>query len=135
MVEIDLRYEGDLHTSAVHGPSGAMLQTDAPKDNMGKGEAFSPTDLLATSLGACMLTIMGILAKREQISLEGTTVKVTKEMTPTPPRRVARLTVTFSVPVPVTDIQKQKLINAAHTCPVHRSLHPDVQIVTDFRWA
>ncbi len=134
MVEIDLRYEGDLRTTARHAPSGAVLETDAPKDNMGKGEAFSPTDLLATSLGACMLTIMGIIAKREQIDLVGTTVKVAKEMTATPPRRVASLTVTFVVPVALDDTQKQKLINAAHTCPVHRSLHPDVKVITDFQW-
>lgn len=134
MVQIDIVYEGELHTRAKHGPSGMELVTDAPKDNQGRGEAFSPTDLLATALGSCMLTIMGIVARREQIALEGTKVRVTKEMTATPPRRVARLTVMFDLPVPVTPEQKIKLENAAHTCPVHRSLHPDVEVVTTFNW-
>ncbi|MGN6625042.1 MAG: OsmC family protein [Tepidisphaeraceae bacterium] len=134
MVNIDITYEGDLHTSAVHGPSGATIQTDAPKDNQGRGEAFSPTDLLATALGTCMLTIMGIVAKRDGIALEGTKVSVGKHMSP-PPRKVERLEVTFHVPVRLSAEQKTKLENAAHTCPVHRSLHPDVQVVTQFNWA
>lgn len=134
MVEIDIEYEGELHTKATHGPSGAVLYTDAPKDNQGRGEAFSPTDLFATSLGVCMLTIMGIVARRDQIPLEGTKVHVTKEMSTTPPRRVARLTVTFDLSNPVTPEQQQKLENAAHTCPVHKSLHPDIQVVTKFNW-
>ncbi len=135
MVHIDIFYDGDLHTRATHGPSGNVLETDAPKDNQGRGEAFSPTDLLATALGTCMLTIMGMVARREQIALEGSRVRVTKEMTPTPPRRVAKLTVTFDVPVLVTAEQRIKLQNAAHTCPVQRSLHPDIEVVTIFNWA
>ncbi len=134
MVEINIAYEGQLHCNAVHAPSGQSVQTDAPIDNQGKGETFSPTDLLATALGACMLTIMGIIAKREEINLEGARVKVLKEMTTTPPRRIAKLTVQFDVPVVLNEVQKQKLMNAAHTCPVHRSLHPDVEIITDFHW-
>jgi len=135
VVHIDIFYDGDLHTRATHGPSGNVLETDAPKDNQGRGEAFSPTDLLATALGTCMLTIMGMVARREQIALEGSRVRVTKEMTPTPPRRVAKLTVTFDVPVLVTAEQRIKLQNAAHTCPVQRSLHPDIEVVTIFNWA
>lgn len=134
MVQIDIIYEGDLHTSATHGPSGQVIATDAPKDNQGRGEAFSPTDLLATALGSCMMTIMGIVARREQIPLEGTKVRVTKEMTATTPRRVARLAVQFDLSAAVTAEQKVKLENAAHTCPVHRSLHPDVEVVTTFNW-
>lgn len=134
MVEIDLKYDGQLRTTAVHKPSGTSLETDAPTDNQGRGERFSPTDLLATALGSCMLTIMGIVANREQIDLAGATVNVQKEMTATPPRKVAKLTVTFDLPGGLTDAQRQKLKNAAHTCPVHRSLHPDVQIVTVFNW-
>lgn len=134
MVEIDLKYDGQLRTTAVHKPSGMSLETDAPTDNQGRGERFSPTDLLATALGSCMLTIMGIVANREQIDLAGATVNVQKEMTATPPRKVAKLTVTFDLPGGLTDAQRQKLKNAAHTCPVHRSLHPDVQIVTVFNW-
>jgi len=88
MVEIDIEYEGDLHCRAMHGPSSAVLSTDAPKDNQGKGEAFSPTDLLATALGACMMTVMGIYARTKGVDLKGTHVHVTKEMVADPRRRV-----------------------------------------------
>jgi putative redox protein len=133
MVEINISYEGDLRCRATHGPSGSVLLTDAPTDNMGKGEAFSPTDLVGTAMGTCMLTIMGIAAQSMGVDLRGTTVRVTKEMTPAP-RRIARLGVTFNVPVKLTDEQKQKLQNAAMTCPVHKSLHPDVQVPVEFFW-
>lgn len=135
MVEIRIAYEGDLRCRATHGPSGSTLLTDAPTDNMGKGEAFSPTDLLATALGTCMLTIMGIAAQKMAIDLRGTTVNVTKEMSSSPPRRISQLKVTFNVPAKLTEEQKQKLQNAAMTCPVHKSLHPDVQTPIEFRWA
>jgi putative redox protein len=134
MVEIQISYEGQLHTRAVHGPSGSVIQTDAPKDNMGRGEAFSPTDLLATSLATCMITTMGILAQREGFSLEGSTVRVTKEMTQSGPRRIDRLAVFFEIPGEFDDVRRQKLTNAAHSCPVHRSLHPDVKVETTFNW-
>ena len=134
MVNIDITYEGGLHTSAVHGPSGTVIQTDAPKDNMGCGEAFSPTDLLATALGTCMMTIMGIVAQREGLSLEGSHVNVIKHMTATMPRRVAKLEVTFTLPSVIGPEQRAKLQNAAHTCPVHHSLHPDVEVVNVFNW-
>lgn len=134
MVEIDLIYNGGLRSTAIHKPSGTTLETDAPVDNMGRGERFSPTDLLATALGSCMLTIMGIVANREQIDLAGAKVNVQKVMTTTAPRKVAKLTVTFDLPGGLSNVQRQKLENAAHTCPVHRSLHPDVQIVTTFNW-
>ena len=133
MVQINIVYEGALHTQATHGPSGATLSTDAPRDNNGRGEAFSPTDLLATALGTCMLTIMGIVAVREAVALEGARVRVEKEMTTTLPRRVAKLSVTFVLP-DATDVQRRKLENAAHTCPVHHSLHPDVVVDTVFNW-
>jgi len=133
MVEINIEYEGNLHTRAVHGPSNDALATDAPKDNMGRGEAFSPTDLLATSLGTCMLTTMGIVAQRDAIELKGAKAKVLKDMTP-PPRRVARLVVTLDLFAKVTDEQKLKLENAAHMCPVKKSLHPDVIVETTFNW-
>jgi putative redox protein len=135
MVEIQITYEGDLRCKAVHGPSGTSLLTDAPVDNMGRGQAFSPTDLVATALGTCMLTIMGIAAQKMNVDLRGTKVSVTKEMSAAPPRRIARLAVTFDVPVKLTEEQKQKLHNAAMTCPVHKSLHPDVQTPVEFRWA
>jgi putative redox protein len=133
MVQIDIVYEGGLHTHATHKPSGATLSTDAPVDNNGRGEAFSPTDLLATALGTCMLTIMGMVAARENVALEGARVRVEKHMTQTPPRRVAKLNVIFDLP-DATDVQRRKLENAAHTCPVHHSLHPDVVIDIIFNW-
>ena len=134
MVQIDATYEGDLRCSAVHGPSGTQLRTDAPVDNQGKGELFSPTDLLATALGTCMLTIMGIVARRDGLAIEGTTVRVTKEMTAQPPRRIARLSVTFNLPAPLTAGQRQKLEAAAHTCPVHKSIHPDIEVPVVFNY-
>src|SRR5262245_41118098 len=98
MVEIHVRYESGLHCSARHGPSGATLATDAPVDNHGRGEACSPTDLLATALGTCMLTVMGILCNGRGWNIDGSDAHIVKEMTQTPPRSVARLTVTVSVP-------------------------------------
>src|SRR5450432_648465 len=135
MPQIDATYEGSLHCSATHVPSGAKLTTDAPKDNMGKGESFSPTDLVATALGTCMLTIMGIQAQRMEVDITGAKVVVTKEMATAPIRRIARLSVRFDVPAKLTAEQKKKLENAAYTCPVHKSLHPDVQTVVTFNWA
>jgi putative redox protein len=134
MVKIDVRYEGDLHTVATHGPSGATLSTDAPVDNQGRGEAFSPTDLLATALATCVVTTMGIVAKREGIEMAGASAVVTKEMTASGPRRVARLTCTIQLPKVDDDTQRQKLTNAAHSCPVHRSLHPDVAVEIVLNW-
>lgn len=135
MVEIRIAYEGQLHCSAVHGPSGIRLTTDAPIDNMGKGESFSPTDLVATALGTCVLTIMGITAQRHAIDLTGTTVTVQKEMTSQPVRRVGRLAVMVSVPGHVSPENRQRLENSAHACPVKRSLHPDVEVSLAFAWA
>lgn len=134
MVQIDVRYVGDLRTEATHEPSAASLVTDAPKDNQGLGRSFSPTDLLATALGSCMLTIMGIVARRDGVELQGAHVRVLKDMTTSGPRRVARLACTFHLPRSLTADQRQKLQNAAITCPVHKSLHPDVAIDVDFRF-
>ena len=91
MVQINVTYQGGLRCQAVHGPSGTTLVTDAPVDNHGKGESFSPTDLVATALGACIPTVMGIVAEREKIDLTGMRVTVQKEMSAEPPRRIARL--------------------------------------------
>jgi putative redox protein len=134
MVEIKMTYEGDLRCKATHGPSGTVLVTDAPVDNMGKGQSFSPTDLVATALGTCMLTTMAIVAERANIDLRGTTVSVTKEMSASP-RRIGRLAVTFNVPVKLNEEQKQKLHNAAMACPVHKSLDQGVEIPVEFVWA
>lgn len=134
MVEIQLEYQGDLHCRAVHGPSGTVLATDAPKDNQGRGESFSPTDLVATGLGACMLTVMGIMARTLEIDIAGTTATVTKEMANAPVRRIARLTVTIRVPGERSEEDRQKLERAVRTCPVHKSLHPDVEMPIEFVW-
>jgi putative redox protein len=134
MVEIDVTYEGQLHTSCVHGPSGAGVQTDAPKDNEGRGEAFSPTDLLATSLGACMVTVMGIVARRHDWTIEGTRVRIEKHMVAEPERRVGRLLVRLDVPAGVPEHARPTLEHAARTCPVRLSLHPDVEVDLRFDW-
>jgi putative redox protein len=134
MVKIEIAYQGQLRCEAVHGPSGTKLSTDAPKDNHGKGESFSPTDLVATALGTCMLTVMGIVAQRHNISLEGATVTVVKDMATAPARRIGRLTVDIRVPGKLDEEQRKLLENAAHTCPVHKSLHPEIEIPVAFHW-
>jgi putative redox protein len=134
MVEINVVYEGQLQSTAIHGPSGATLVTDAPKDNMGKGESFSPTDLVATALATCIVTTMGIVAQRHGLDLAGTKVRAEKHMTTSGLRRIARLPVEVHVPRTFKDDDRQRLENAAHTCPVHKSLHPDVDAPISFRW-
>lgn len=131
MVDISIVYQGELRCTAEH-PSGAVITTDAPKDNHGKGESFSPTDLVATALGSCMLTIMGIAARKMQIDITGTKVTVTKEMVAAPIRRIGRLATTIAVPIALTDEQKTHLEKATLTCPVHQSLHPDVALPVAF---
>jgi putative redox protein len=130
-----MTYEGSLRCKAVHVPSGQALLTDAPVDNMGRGESFSPTDLVATALGTCMATTMAIVAQREGLEIAGTTVNVIKEMIAQPSRRIGQLSTRISVPKKLTPEQKQKLQNAAHACPVHKSLHPDVKLPIEFEWA
>jgi putative redox protein len=134
MVQIDITYQGKLRCEATHAPSQNVLLTDAPKDNMGQGESFSPTDLVATGLGACMLTIMGIVAQRHQWPFDGAAVKVRKEMITAPARRIGRLVVEIYVPGEFNDEQRKLLENAAHTCPVHKSLHPDIEVPVTFWW-
>ena len=134
MVRIQSEYQGELHCSAVHGPSGAEIQTDAPTDNQGRGESFSPTDLVATALGTCMLTVMGIMARTLNLELTGATATVEKNMTSGLPRRIESLVVRIHVPGSLAVEDRQKLERAAHTCPVHKSLHPDVRIPIEFSW-
>ena len=134
MVSINFEYQGDLHCQAIHGPSGTMLTTDAPKDNHGRGETFSPTDLVATALGSCMLTTMGILAKTLSVDLAGATATVEKEMTSSPFRMIHQLTVRIRVPRAVSKENQTRLERAALTCPVAKTLNPDVQIPTEFTW-
>ena len=134
-VRIEVQYEGELHTTATHGPSGARLETDAPKDNEGKGASFSPTDLLATALGTCMLTVMGIYARRKGWDMKGARVTVDKDMVADPVRRVGHLGLRFEMPAGIPEDARKPLERAAHTCPVHQSLHPDVKIETSFVWS
>jgi len=134
MVEISIKYLGDLRCEARHEPSGTVITTDAPVDNEGRGESFSPTDLAATSLGACMLTIMGIAARKQGVDLGDTLVKVLKEMTPKPPRRIAKLTVVFTIPLPASHDKRAMLEEAARNCPVHLSLDPGVEQEMRFDW-
>ena len=135
MVQIEVTYEGSLRCTARHGPSGNKLLTDAPVDNQGKGESFSPTDLVATALGTCIATTMGIFAERHEIDLRGMTVSVTKEMTTVPVRRIARLTTAVRVATVVSPPHRDALQRAALACPVHQSLHPEVDKPVVFHWA
>ena len=134
MVNIGIRYEGGLRCESTHGPSGQTLHTDAPVDNHGRGESFSPTDLVATGLGACMATLMGIVAERHELDLRGMEIEVTKERSADTPRRIARLTTTIKVPLPSDHPKRPLLENAALTCPVHQSLHPEIEKPVDFQW-
>ena len=134
MVTIIAKYDGDLSCTATHGPSAAVLHTDAPKDNEGLGRHFSPTDLVATALGTCVLTTMAIVARRHGIDLTNAKVRVEKEMASNP-RRIARLPVELVVPGKFTPDQKRLLENAAHGCPVHKSLHPDIEAHITFVWS
>ncbi|HEY1577634.1 MAG TPA: OsmC family protein [Terracidiphilus sp.] len=134
MVRIRSEYQGDLHCTSLHTTSKTELATDAPVDNQGRGESFSPTDLIATSLGACMLTTMGIVARTLNFNLTGATAEVEKEMSSTPPRKIDRLTVAIRVPRTTSPENQQRLENAAHTCPVKKSIHPDIETPITFVW-
>lgn len=128
-------YNGELRTTATHLQSNTPIETDAPVDNQGKGERFSPTDLLATSLGSCMMTLMGIKARDMNIDLTGITIDIQKHMK-ADPRRVGGIDVTFHFPATLALDEKQKTIlqNAALTCPVAKSIHPDIEQKVVFNW-
>jgi putative redox protein len=129
MVQIDIEYIGDLQCVAKHAPSGVTLVTEPPADNKGKGRSFSPTDLAATSLGTCMMSVLAIAAlERPDIDLCGTKMTVQKEMTKTPPRRIAALHVTFTLARNFSTEQRAFIEEKARGCPVCRSLHPDVEV-------
>lgn len=133
-VEITGKYKGNLRVELTHGPSGTVIETDAPVDNNGKGEKFSPTDLLSSSLGACMLTIMGIVADRDNIDLKDANFKVEKHMATDTPRRVKKIVVEINLPNTLSDEEKKKLERAAHTCPVHHSLLPEIEKEVNFNY-
>ncbi len=127
-------YQGELRTSATHQLSGTTIVTDAPPDNQGRGEAFSPTDLCATSLATCMMTIMGISARNRNIDLTGMAADVVKIMA-ADPRRIRRIEVTLRMPaLEFSDTEKKVLEAAARNCPVAHSLHPDIEQVIAFVW-
>ncbi len=134
MVEIDVDYEGELRTRCRHAPSQAELATDAPVDNQGRGESFSPTDLLATALGSCALTTMGIVAQREGWDLTGAHARVEKHMVADPVRRVGRLVLHFDLPGGFEPAARRRLEEAAEGCPVMRSIHPDLETEIAFAW-
>jgi putative redox protein len=129
MTTMTCRYEGQLRCLAVHDPSAAELLTDAPLDNQGRGEAFSPTDLVATALATCILTIMGITAERHGLAIEGSEARVEKTMTGTGVRRIEQLTVWISLPAGLEAPQRDLLRRAGEGCPVKRSLEGAVSMV------
>lgn len=125
MITSKVTYQGDLRTSAIHLQSNNEIITDAPTDNQGKGEAFSPTDLLATSLASCMLTIIGIKARDINVDLAGTTAEVTKVMT-ADPRRVSEIHVAITFNQQLDEKTQKIFYNTALSCPVAKSIHPDI---------
>ena len=126
-------YLGNLRTECEHLKSGNTYITDAPTDNNGKGEAFSPTDTVATGLANCMLTVMGIKARDLSVVLDGSTAIVTKTMASNP-RRISKIEVLLNLPSGVVERSKKILENTANTCPVHQSLHPDIEKIIEFNW-
>jgi putative redox protein len=134
MVSIQVQYEGDLRCRATHGPSGKELFTDAPVDNHGRGESFSPTDLVATALATCMATVIGIKAQQKGLDVTGMTVSVEKHMSEDSPRRIVRLPIGITIPLPA-DHQDRRLLEAtALACPVHQSLHPEIDKTVTWNW-
>jgi putative redox protein len=135
MVEFSITYQGELHCDATHGPSQSRLATDAPIDNLGKGQSFSPTDLCATSLGTCMVTTMAIYAKKNGFEFPaGAKLAVRKIMTSEPPRKITRIEVEIDIPLPSNHAQRADLERVALNCPVALSLAPDVERPVNFRW-
>lgn len=128
-------YEGELRTVATHLQSGSVIETDAPLDNQGKAERFSPTDLVATALGSCMSTIMGIKARDLDVDLRGMKISIQKTMK-ADPRRISGIDLTFEFPetLRLEDKQRTILERAAHTCPIKYSLHPDIEVKVAFNW-
>lgn len=138
MVDIFMRYDGELHCQARHAPSSSTLATDAPVDNQGKGSSFSPTDLVATALGTCMLTTMGIVARKNGWNIDGIELQVSKQMTKEPPRKIARLPAKFSVPKQVASAldaaARSQLEHTAKTCPVALSISDTIEVPISFDW-
>ncbi len=133
MVKCKMTYLGGLHTELLHGPSGASVCTDAPIDNHGKGESFSPTDLMCSAMAGCMATIMGIYAEEHDLNLNGMTIEVSKVMSANP-RRIARIETTITVPLPQDTPHKEALEQCALGSPAMRSFHPDIEVPITWKW-
>lgn len=133
MITSKITYNGDLRTTCEHLRSGDSFKTDAPVDNNGLGQAFSPTDTVATGLGSCMITVMGIKARDLEVDLTGSTVEITKHMA-SGPRRISKIEVRLNLPADVSQKHRKILENTANTCPVHYSLNPDIEKVTEYHW-
>lgn len=133
MVQIDAHYIGDLRCEAEHVPSGVTLTTDAPEDNHGEGRSFSPTDLVATALGTCIATILGIQAEKHDFDLDGVEISVEKEMASSP-RRIDALRTDVKMPVALAPRTRERLERAARHCPVDESIHPDIDAPIAFHW-
>jgi len=134
MATVETTYIGDLRTENIHVQSGTKILTDAPTDNQGRGEAFSPTDLLAVALGTCMLTTIAIKTRNDGINIEGAKCSVTKIMSSSPPRKVAELQIKLQFPKQYSDQEQKLLEEIALNCPVYLSLHPDMTKTVDFGW-
>jgi len=128
MTTVSCTYSGGLHCQASHGPSGALLATDAPVDNQGRGESFSPTDLVGTALVSCILTVMGIVAARHGLAIEGASARVEKTMTSSGERRIAALEAWVQLPEGLGQEQRALLIQAGDSCPVKRSIEEAIPI-------
>ncbi len=134
MVHMTIEYTGELRCQATHGPSGSQIETDAPADNHGKAERFSPTDLVGAALASCIATTLGLLAERRGWDLRGLRVEVDEEMTSTPPRRIARLPATVWMPLALPEEDRPLVESTARSCPVSRSLSSEVESVISVRW-
>lgn len=134
MVKIQATYQGQKHCQATHEPSGSQLETDAPKDNQGLGEKFSPTDLIGTALGTCILTTMALVAERDGVDIKGSTVDIEKHMTTEGPRKIATLKILLKLPKSVPNDYRKKLDHVAEACPVKKSLHPELLTPTEIHY-
>lgn len=135
MVQMKIIYQGEKHCELTHGPSQSKIETDAPKDNQGKGERFSPTDLVGAALGSCILTTMDIITTREglNVDLRSSSAVVEKVMSASP-RKIESLRVKITLPSSLTPELRKRMEDIAHSCPVHLSLHPDVKIPMTFEY-
>jgi len=134
MTKMSVDYEGDLHCTITHEPSGKQISTDAPADNMGRGETFSPTDLTAASLASCIATTIAIYARRKGWDVQGMRLEIEKVMQSEPSRRIERLPVKIWMPIHLTQEQQAAVERVARTCPVHKSLIPEIDIPLTFYW-